>query len=175
MTPQELLQARARELARPLDDPDAARRTRQVLRFRHRVARYVVPLADVRQVVALAGVARLPGEAWPLVAVAAVAGGIVPVIELSRRTAAGQPAWAVAVEADGQSLCLPADEVDGVAELPDEALTATADPGSADRAAVTTSGEEVVDVPALVAAVRRQRQDEASSRDDGRAGGVTVT
>jgi chemotaxis signal transduction protein len=177
MTAEEVLRARARELARPVDDLTSTEGTRAVLRFRHRGARYVVPLADVRQVVPLAGVARLPSEAWPLVAVAAVAGEIVPVVELSRQATVGHPAWGVAVAADGQSLCLPADEVDGVAELPIDGLAATAaaDPGGDDRGAVTTGGEQLLDVDALVASARRQRQDEGSDDDVAPARGATRT
>jgi chemotaxis signal transduction protein len=171
-TTDELLQRRARELARPLELADDRAATREVLRFRLATERYAVPLDDVRQVVPLAGAARLPLAAWPLVALGSVGGAIVPVVALGRSEAgaavASSAPWAVAVAAHGTVLCLPADDVAGLVEVRDADLTAHAAGDGEDRHArgLTRDGDVLLDVEALVATVVGHADDTDRGTDD---------
>lgn len=175
MSAHEVLEQRARALARPLATTDAAA-SRQVLQFRYDGAGYAVPLTAVRSVVPLTGAARLPADARPLVAVGAVAGEIVPVLGLGTRdTGARGSTWGIAVEAADVTLCLPADDVAGIVELRDDELTTTApadDPGDGRAGAITTRGDVLLDVDALVSSLTRQRSgahaEDRRSADDSR-------
>lgn len=167
MTADELLQERARELARPLDDEGATRNTTTLLRFRYAGEAYALEIADARQTVQLSGAARLPDDAWPLVAVGLVGGDIVPVVELStaggRRAGRALPEQGVAVEADGMVLIVPADEVHGVVEVSDADVSdvpAESAAGSVFVRGVTRQGDGLLDVRVLLDTVKNQRSDE---------------
>lgn len=173
----ELLRRRARELARPLEVDDDAGATREMMRFRLGGDGYAVPLGRTRQVVPLAGVARLPRAAWPLVGLTSVAGQIVPIVMAARSTSgqglpAGTP-WGVAVESGGTIVCFPADVVTGVIDLRDaEVSTDAAGDVEGFSRGLTRDGDILIDVDALVASVEGRQADRRSGaagpQDDAR-------
>lgn len=178
-TDEELLRRRARDLARPLDAEDVGD-TRQMMRFRLGGDGYAVPLDRAREVVALAGAARLPRPAWPLVALTSVAGHIVPIV-MPGRSMPGQglppdTTWGVAVEAGGTTVCFPADVVTGVVDLREVDVSADgAGDGRRFSRGITRDGDIVIDVDGLVASVEGRQPDgrsgAAGPQDDVRDNG----
>lgn len=167
MTASEVLERRARELARPRDDHSATRHSVAALRFRHGAAHYLVELEEVHRVVPLDGAARLPRATSPLTAVVSVGPDILAVVSVPVMLAATESpssmAWAVAVHADGHPLCLAADEVVGIVTLDIDHVRNGRGPGDAgDRGDVarglTPDGDLLLDLSAIgrsVAASRR--------------------
>lgn len=164
MTDAEVLQRRARELAQPLAGRDDTSARRKLLRFRRADEHYAVDLSAVHQVARLDGGARLPRDAWPLLAIAPLDGGIVPVIDPftqgETRSTSAPLAWGVAVEARGHVLFVLADEVVGVADIDPGDVTATpSDDAPWSIAGVSPDGTAIVDLDALITKLEHLRAD----------------
>lgn len=164
MTDADLLQRRARELAQPLPAPTDTTTRRSLLRFRRAGDHYAVDLDSVHQVARLDGGARLPRDAWPLLAIAPLDGRIVPVIDpltaRETRSAAAPLSWGVAIEARGQVLFLHADQVIGVADVEDDDVTATPRTEAPwSTVGVSPDGDAIVDLDALITQLEHLRAD----------------
>lgn len=170
MTPDEVLQGRARQLARPLPDDDSTTASTGLLRFRYADEQYALELGQALQVVPLSGAARLPDDAWPLIALGLMAGDIIPVLEFQttggRRARRQLPQNGIAVEAEGMVLIVPADDVHGVTEVAAadvDSVAPDSTPGATFLRGITRQGDGLLDVRALVEMARSPRSDGAAS------------
>lgn len=154
MMAEDVLRARARQLARPATGENGAPR-RSLLRFHRAGDRFAVPLEAVRQVVRLDTPAWLPSDARPFLALAPLGDQIVPVLDLvgAGRTTTARPslAWGVAVLVGTDQVALAADEVLDVVELADDEITSTGAGDDDARVAcgVTPQGDAVVDLETI--------------------------
>lgn len=149
----QVLQERARQLARPPTDDRASHAPRCLLRFRCRGERFAVDMDVVHQVVALDGAARLPSSAEPLVALAPLGDRVAPVVDLTRAASPGTPpadlAFGVAASVRGHLVFLLADAVTGVVADERPSWSQPADEVSGDDP-VSPRGDVVVDVAAVL-------------------------
>lgn len=164
MTDADVLHRRAHELAQPLPEEDDASTRRTLLRFRRADGHYAVDLRAVHQVARLDGGARLPRDAWPLLAIAPLDGRIVAVTDpftaAATRPTSEPLAWGVAIEARGHVLFLLADEVLGVVEIDPDDVTATpSDESGWSTVGVSPDGDAIVDLDDLITKLERLRAD----------------
>lgn len=149
----DVLEQRARELARPLE-PERER-GREVLAFTVGEQRYALPVATVREIVPGGPLARLPGSPPSLLGLMNVRGTLLGVFDLRADAAERQPAWVVVLDDDPVPVGLAADTIDGIStvdpgglvELPD----ATADTADDHLAGLTAGGVAVLDADGLLA------------------------
>lgn len=171
MTDADVLQRRAHALAQPLPTPADTATRRRMLRFRRAGDHYVVDLDAVHQVARLDGGARLPRDAWPLLAIAPLGGRIVPVIDpftAETRSASEPLAWGVAIEARRHLLFLLADQVIGVVEVDDADVTATpGDEAAWSTVGVSSDGDAVVDLHGVITKLEHLRADTDRVDEDG--------
>ena len=154
-TAEEVLERRARRLARPASAVDE-RSTRPALVLElGEGARYVLDATRVREVAANARLRRLPANSQWFLGMMPSRGEVVPVVDLARllgaEPASGQP-YAVVLEHPTDPVALLVDDVLEVVALPVELLTTGEN--RAVGSSLTPDGVTVLDAELLLAQVR---------------------
>lgn len=118
---EDILQQRARELARPVT-PERDGEL-EVLGFIAAAQRYVVPLADVVEVVRGSPLARVPHAPAPLLGVATLRSSLLAVFELGRPVAdRATPAWTLVLGDGLDRLGIAVDELIGLDHISPSAM-----------------------------------------------------
>lgn len=164
---QEILERRARDLAQPVEAEDAD--GLHVLAFTVAQQRYVVPLADVVEVVPGPSVARVPHAPEAVVGTTAVRGTLLAVFDLHPTVAAsGRAAWLVVLGRGRDQLGIVVDEVRGTEHVDDREFGA---PGPADMPgsfvrALHPDGIALLDLDAVLASERFNVDNRPAPRSD---------
>lgn len=151
-----VLDARAAELARPVDD-DRPTQTVDVIPFGLGGQNFVAPVAGVREVQRLQVMSRVPQAPPALLGVTRVRSTILPVFDvvsllgLGVRASGAETKWVLVVDAaDHAPLALAAEKVDGVKPLPmTQMLSSEADQHQG-ALGITPDGAIVLDTEALL-------------------------
>jgi purine-binding chemotaxis protein CheW len=151
-----ILEARARDLARPATTPPSEDSAAVVV-FPLARERYAVDLACVAEVVRLRGLAPLPGAPTPVLGIVLHRGRLVPVVDLGKLLGGGEGVvpevgWLVVVGAGDASVGLLADGAVEVARVPSRGLAPPLARGGAEPLlrGLTKDAVAVVDVEALM-------------------------
>lgn len=152
----EVLEQRARELARPLEPERVG--GREVLGFTVGGQRYALATMAVREVVPGGPLARLPGSPPSLLGLLNVRGTLLAVFDLRADPPDRQPPWVVVLDDDPVPLGIAADVIDGISTVDPDGLVEppdpTADAADVPLAGLTASGIAVLDDDRLLAGDR---------------------
>lgn len=156
----ELLDERARALARPAAHPASAAGRLELVVFRLGPERYALETRYAREVARLAGLTPVPGAPPVLSGVTNLRGDVLPVFDLTSalrpgNEPAGERVWVVVVGRETPELGVLADEVDRVESLLEEELRppleTRTDAGRRWIRGVTADGLVVLEGDALLA------------------------
>jgi purine-binding chemotaxis protein CheW len=126
----QVLEARARALARPIEPPRGE--TLRLLGFELAGERYALELTEVLEVFRPRSVSRLPGSKTPLLGLTAWRGELVAVLDLRQMLGLGSEPpgdlrFAVVLGGGGTAVAVPADTADELLELDPHEVRAPAE------------------------------------------------
>jgi purine-binding chemotaxis protein CheW len=118
-----VLERRARELARPKLAAEPLQEPVELVVFKLGTDEYAVAASLVEGIVPLGEITPVPCTPSSVLGVISHRGRVLPVVDLRERPLdEPPPAWAVAVEADGNAFSLASDEVPAIASFEAEAV-----------------------------------------------------